>query len=97
MYIIILLFKGKDAHKYKLFPESSAIIIQMWAYILFFIFYCVLKFCAMSMHFTFIFRKKQIKLFQKCFLLTAHYNILKNVAYNATMLNTMLGGFSSHL
>ena len=55
----------------------------MWAYILF-TFYYVFKFCAMSIHFIFIFRKK-IKLFQKGFQLRTHYNIFKNIAYYVTI------------
>lgn len=50
---------------YKLFLEHLVMIIQMWAYMLL-IFYCVFKFYAMHIHFTFIFRKKT-ELYQKSF------------------------------
>lgn len=63
MYIITLLFK----YKYKLFPESSAAIIQMWVYILLFAFYNVFKFCAVNMHFTFIFKKKKLSYSKNAF------------------------------
>lgn len=71
---------------YKLFLEHLVMIIQMWAYMLF-IFYCVFKFYAMHMHFTFIFRKKN-KAIPKSFQFKIHLNALKlkMLTYNVTNL-----------
>lgn len=50
MLVSYFLKRNMHINMYKFFLKHLAMITQMWAYIFFFILYCVFKCCAMNMH-----------------------------------------------